>query len=266
MTIIDTHAHIYPDKIALKAAKSIGDFYEIPMSLDGTVSRLLEQGKAAGISRFLVHSVAVTWERARAINDFLAQEVAAHPAEFIGFGTLHPDHPEAEQELDRILSLGLRGVKLHPDFQHFQLDDPAALRLFEAMAERNLPLLVHTGDYRYDYSTPERMARALDHVPQLTAICAHFGGWSVWSDAWKILAGRGNVYVDSCSSLYAIEPDEAVKIIHRYGADKVFFGTDYPMWHPREELQRFMALPLTDEEREMILHKNFEKFIGEDKA
>lgn len=88
----------------------------------------------------------------------------------------------------------------------------------------------------------------------------------MWSDAWKILAGRGNVYVDSCSSLYAIEPDEAVKIIHRYGADKVFFGTDYPMWHPREELQRFMVLPLTDEEREMILHKNFEKFIGEDKA
>ena len=266
MTIIDTHAHIYPDKIALKAAQSIGDFYDIDMDLDGTVSALLKTGEEAGITRHLVHSVAVTWERAAAINDFIANSVAAHPDKFIGFGSMHPDHPEMEKELDRMLALGLRGVKLHPDFQHFQLDDPAALRLFEAMAERNLPLLVHTGDYRYDYSTPERMARALDHVPQLTAICAHFGGWSVWSDAWKILAGRGNVYVDSCSSLYAIEPDEAVKIIHRYGADKVFFGTDYPMWHPREELQRFMALPLTDEEREMILHKNFEKFIGEDKA
>ena len=263
MTIIDTHAHIYPDKIALKAAKSIGDFYEIPMSLDGTVSRLLEQGKAAGISRFLVHSVAVTWQRARAINDFLAQEVAAHPAEFIGFGTLHPDHPEAEQELDRILSLGLRGVKLHPDFQHFCLDDPNAIRLFEAMAERGLPLLVHTGDKRYPYSEPQRMARALDRVPELTAICAHLGGWSVWTDAWHELAGRENVYVDCSSSLYAMQPDDAALVVRKYGADRVFFGTDYPMWTAREELDRFMALPLTDEEREMILHLNFERFIGE---
>ena len=73
MKIIDTHAHIYPDKIAAKAAQSIGDFYEIPMRMDGTLGTLLRQGEAAGISRFLVHSVAVTWERAHAINDFLAR-------------------------------------------------------------------------------------------------------------------------------------------------------------------------------------------------
>ncbi|MBQ7305413.1 MAG: amidohydrolase family protein, partial [Clostridia bacterium] len=115
-------------------------------------------------------------------------------------------------------------------------------------------------------STPERMARALDHVPRLKAICAHLGGWSVWSDAWKMLAGRENVYVDTCSSLYALTPEEAVKIIHRYGADKVLFGTDYPMWDTAEELARFMALPLTEDEREKILHKNFERLMGEDKA
>ena len=168
-----------------------------------------------------------------------------------------------EKELDRILSLGLKGVKLHPDFQHFCLDDPNAVKLFEAMAERNLALLVHTGDKRYPYSQPERMARALDRVPRLRAICAHLGGWSVWSDAWKILAGRGNVWVDTSSSLYALSPEEAVKVIHRYGAGRVFFGTDYPMWKPEEELVRFRALPLTPEEREMILHKNFEHFLAQ---
>ena len=145
MKIIDTHAHIYPDKIAQKAAKSIGDFYHIDMDMDGTLTTLLQKGKAAGVSRFLVHSVAVTWERAGAINDFIARSVEAHPDKFIGFGSIHPDHPELDKELDRMLSLGLKGVKLHPDFQHFCLDDPAAIRLFEAMAERNLPLLVHTG-------------------------------------------------------------------------------------------------------------------------
>ena len=107
------------------------------------------------------------------------------------------------------------------------------------------------------------MARALDRVPRLRAICAHLGGWSVWSDAWKILAGRGNVWVDTSSSLYALSPEEAVKVIHRYGASRVFFGTDYPMWKPEEELARFRALPLTPEEREMILHKNFELFLAQ---
>lgn len=263
MTIIDTHAHIYPEKIAAKAAASIGEFYDIPMQMDGTVAMLLAEGEKAGISRFLVQSVAVTWERAHAINEFIAREVAAHPEQLIGFGAIHPAHPEMEKELDFLMSLGLRGVKLHPDFQHFCLDDPQAVRLFEAMAERGLPLLVHTGDMRYPYSDPERMARALDHVPSLKAICAHLGGWSVWSNAWKLLAGRGNVYVDCSSSLYAVAPDEAVKIIHRYGVDHVFFGTDYPMWTPAEEVARFMALPLTDEERGKILHENFERFIGE---
>ena len=261
--IIDTHAHIYPDKIALKAAASIGDFYKIPMNLDGTLGTLLRAGEEAGVSRFLVQSVAVTWERVHSINDFIARSVEEHPRQLIGFGAMHPDHPEMEKELDRLMGMGLKGIKLHPDFQHFCLDDSAAIRLFEAMAERNLPLLVHTGDKRYPYSAPEKMARALDRVPSLRAICAHLGGWSVWSDAWKMLAGRGNVYVDCSSSLYALEPEEAVKIIHRYKADHVFFGTDYPMWTPKEEIERVLALPLTEEEREMIFHRNFERFIGE---
>lgn len=263
MTIIDTHAHIYPDKIALRAAQSIGDFYHIPMEQDGTVGSLLAAGAEAGISRHLVHSVAVTWERVRSINDFIAASVAAQPERFVGFGTMHPEHPEMEKELDRLMGLGLRGVKLHPDFQHFRLDDPSALHLFRAMAERKLPLLVHTGDKRYDYSNPERMARALDSVPQLQAICAHLGGWSVWSSGWKLLSGRENVYVDCSSSLYALEKEEAVEIIRHYGADKVFFGTDYPMWKPSEEVTRFLALPLTETEQEMILHGNFERFMGE---
>ena len=262
MRIIDTHAHIYPDKIALKAAKSIGDFYQIPMSLDGTLSGLLSQGEAAGITRFLVHSVAVTWERAQAINDFLARSVAAHPDKLIGFGTLHPDHPELEHELDRLLSLGLRGVKLHPDFQHFCLDDEKAVQMFREIALRGMPALIHTGDHRYPYSEPARMARVLDQLPDLKVICAHLGGWSVWGDAWRVLAGRPGVWVDTSSSLYAMKPEDAAEVIRRYGAERVFFGTDYPMWQPEEEIARFMALPLTEEEQEKILHLNLEAFLS----
>ena len=108
-----------------------------------------------------------------------------------------------EKELDRIKAAGLKGVKLHPDFQHFCLDDEKAIAMFEAMAARNLPALIHTGDSRYPYSEPARMARVLEKVPKLRVICAHLGGWSVWTDAWHTLAGREGVWVDTSSSLYA---------------------------------------------------------------
>ena len=215
MTIIDTHAHIYPDAIALKAAKSTGIFYDIPMCLDGTLGQLMAHGEAAGISRFLVHSVAVTPSRVHSINDYLMRVSAEHPDRLIGFGTLHPDYEDVPGELDRIKAGGLHGVKLHPDIQTFLLDDRRAVAMFRAMAERGLPALVHTGDYRYAYSQPERMAHVLDQVPDLKVICAHLGGWSVWKEAWRVLAGRPNVWVDTSSSLYALEPEEAARIIRR---------------------------------------------------
>ena len=133
MTLIDTHAHIYPDAIAAKAARSIGTFYDMPVGMNGTVDSLLAHGTAAGISRFLVQSVAVTWERAHAINDFIARSVAEHPDRFIGFGAIHPAHPDIDAELDRIMAYGFKGIKLHPDIQQFCMDDPAAIRLLEAM-------------------------------------------------------------------------------------------------------------------------------------
>lgn len=262
MTIIDTHAHIYPDAIASRAAASIGDFYQIPMCMDGTLGGLMQSGQAAGVTRFLVHSVAVSPERVEHINDFLMRAAAEHPDKLIGFGSMHPDFADVPRELERLKAGGLRGIKLHPDFQKFMLDDERAVDMFRAMADLGLPALVHTGDSRYPYSQPERMARALDRVPDLKVICAHLGGWSVWPDAWRALAGRPNLWVDTSSSLYALAPDEAAAIIRRYGADRVFFGTDYPMWRPDEELARFAKLPLDERERELILHLNFEAFLA----
>ena len=260
MYYIDTHAHIYPDAIALRAAASIGDFYQIPMNRDGTLGDLLARGAQAGIARHLVHSVAVTPGRVRGVNDYLMRVAAEHGDRLIGFGTLHPDYPDVRGELKRMRDGGLRGVKLHPDFQHFCLDDDKAIAMFRAMADMGMPALVHTGDKRYPYSEPARMARALDAVPELRAICAHLGGWSVWEDAWKQLADKPRVWVDTSSSLYALSPEKAAEVIRRYGAERVFFGTDYPMWDPVEEVARLEALPLTDAERESVAHGSFERF------
>lgn len=257
MRPIDFHAHVYPDGIAEKAAQSISAFYDIPVRYDGKVSTLLDLGHAIG--RFVIHSVATTPSQVESINTYIARTAAAHPGQLIGFATMHPDYVDIEKEIDRAVSLGLRGVKIHPDFQRFNVDDPGAFRIFKAV-EGRLPVLVHTGDFRYGYSKAERVAAALDRFPRLTLICAHFGGWSEWDRAARILAGR-RMYVDTSSSLYAVSPERAGELVSLFGADRVLFGSDYPMWDPGEELERIGRLGLTPDEYAKVTRLNAEKLL-----
>ena len=133
--------------------------------------------------------------------------------------------------------------------------------MFE-LCEGRLPVLIHTGDKRFDFSNPNRLKPILETYDHLTIIGAHFGGWSIWEEAAEELFGYKNLMVDCSSSLYALSNETAVKLIRLYGANRVLFGTDYPMWEPGEEVRRFMALDLTEEERQLILHENAEKLFG----
>ena len=160
-----------------------------------------------------------------------------------------------------MIGLGLKGVELHPDIQGFKLDDYRMLKIYE-LCEGRLPLLVHTGDNRYDYSNPNRVIPILDIYKDLVFIGAHFGGWSIWEEATKQLSGYKNFYVDCSSSLYAISPEKARELIMAYGTDRVLFGTDYPMWNPEDEIERFLSIDLTEEQREDIFYNNAAKLFG----
>lgn len=263
MKFIDIHAHIYPEAIAAKAVAFIGVAYgRMLMHEDGTLASLLRLSEEAGIAAAVVHSAAIKPSNVAHINDFLAASTASAPDRLIGFGTLHPGCEDLDAELDRLQALGLKGVKVHPDCQSFYADSPEALTMFRLIGERGLPVLVHTGDRAKPYSDPERLARAADALPGTRFISAHLGGYTQWQRGTDILSGRGNVWADCSSSLYALEKDEAAALIRRWGADRVLFGTDYPMWTPKDEVGRFLALPLTDAERELIAHANAEKLLG----
>lgn len=253
--IIDSHCHIYPDKIAQKASASTSDFYKMPSLFDGKISTLLERGGDAGIDHFIVQSVATTPRQVSGINNFIAKAVADSDGRFTGLGTLHPDSTNIEQEVDEIISLGLKGVKLHPDIQAVAIDDPRMHKIYDACRKR-LPILMHTGDHRFDFSNPNRMLPILEKYPDLIVVGAHFGGWSVWDEATKMLSRFENFFVDCSSSLYAMTPERARELIFAYGTDRVLFGTDYPMWEIKTEIERFMAIDLTEKEREDILYNN----------
>jgi len=258
--IIDAHCHIYPDKIAQKASDSTGDFYNIPSLLDGRISTLLEYGEKSGIEHFVVQSVATTPKQVSSINNFIADSVDKSNGKFTGLGTLHPDSEDIEADVNEIISLGLKGVKLHPDIQQFKIDDYRMLKIYE-LCEGRLPILMHTGDHRFDYSNPNRMMPILDIYKDLTVIGAHFGGWSVWEEATKKLYKYENFYVDCSSSLYAMTPEKAKELIVAYGTKRVLFGTDYPMWEPKDEIAKFMQIELTDKQREDILYNNTAKMF-----
>ena len=262
MHIVDCHCHIYPDKIAAKAVAGIGSFYDLPMRCSGTFDDALAHYAGTGVDRAIIFSVATSVPQVHTINRFIADCVNNSNGLFIGLGTLHPDSPTMSEDIDEIVSLGLRGIKLHHDVQRFKLDDYRCLKIYEQAEERGLPMLLHTGDYRYDYSNTNRLKPILETYDRLTVIGAHFGGWSRWQDAARELAPYPNFYADCCSSLYAMSPETARDIVRTYGADRVLFGTDYPMWAPSEELERFSRIGLTEEERELVLWKNANKLFG----
>ncbi len=265
MKIADAHTHIFPSKISLKASKSIGDFYDTEMAYPADVEILLENEKQIGAKYALVCSSAVTPSQVTSINDFISASCKAvnqrdEGIKFVGFAAMHADFENMHEELDRAKELGLVGVKFHNDFQKVDIDDPRALPIYREMAKRNMTVLFHAGDNRYDYSAPERIANVIREVPELRVILSHFGGYRRWSEL-SCMPSEGNYCFDTSSSLMFISTDEAMRILERFGAERFMFGTDFPMWDAKDELARFMKLPLTDREREDILYNNFAKLF-----
>lgn len=261
-SITDSHCHIYPDKIARAAVNGTDAFYGLHSVYDGTVGDMLEKGREHGIDRFVVQSVATTPHQVSRINRFIAETVSANCDILTGVGTLHPESENIESDVRELISLGLHGVKLHPDIQQFKIDDYRCLRIYELCEENSLPILIHTGDYRYDFSNPNRLLPVLKIYSHLTVIGAHFGGWSLWEEAADKLAGIPNLYVDTSSSFYALTKEKAVMLIRKYGADRVLFGTDYPMWDGKKEIDFFFSLDLSDSERRAILSENAKNVYG----
>lgn len=261
MRVFDVHVHIYPDRIAQKASRSIGDFYDgLPIHGDGTLADCIRRMDEGGVERFAAHSVALTPHNVASINAFVLEARERYPRRIVPFAAIHPDVADVQALVDELVAQGFRGAKVHPDIQRFALDSERAENMMEALQGR-LPLLIHAGDWRYDFDGPRRILRLHERFPRLQLICAHFGGWSEWHEAMELLPGHG-LMIDTSSTLYALPARDAVEAIRRFGAENVLYGTDYPMWTPGDELKRFMRIELTDAEREAILWDNAVRLFG----
>ena len=255
--IIDFYCHVFPDNLAQKASDNLARYYGVPMPFAGTLKELAQDVRGAGIEKCVIHSTATKASQVESINNFIA---ALNGGAFLGFGTLHPAFDGVLEEAKRMRKLGLRGIKLHPDFQGFYLDSDKALRLFEAAERCQMPVLVHLGDEKETFSSPRRMARVLSRFPALTAVGAHMGGYQRWDEAREYLYGTG-IYFDTSSTMRVIGARKTAELIRLHGADKVVFGTDFPMESHRACLAQFAKLGLSDEERDKILFQNAAKIL-----
>ncbi len=259
-SIYDAHTHIFPDKIAEKASKSIGDFYYgYKMHSSADKQSLVFDEHDAKITHYLICSSAVVPHQTQTINNFIS-DVCHESNEFFGLGTIHPDYENIEEEIARIKSLGLHGIKLHPDFQHFEIDSEKAMKVYKECIANDLTVLFHMGDDRYDFSSPVRLMKVIEKLPELRVHAAHFGGYSDWDRAYQYLCVHENLYFDTSSSLFFLDKERVYKFFEKFGTDKYMFGSDFPMWSPKEELNRLFSLGLSENELDDILCNNFKRF------
>lgn len=259
MKIIDAHTHIFPTAIATKATKSIGDFYDLEMHCEASVEDLVKWEEEINAENYLVCSSATGAHQVESINTFMIEECKKN-SKLIGLGTLHRDYENYEEEIDRIIEGGLHGVKLHHDFQQIDIDDVKMIPIYKAIAKRGIPILFHMGDDRYDHTTPARLVNVFKQVPDIIGIAAHFGGYLRWEESLQMPKFE-NMYFDTSSTLPFIDKTQALCLMERFGHKQFMFGTDFPMWKPKEELKRFLGLNLDENTREDVLYNNFRKLF-----
>ncbi len=259
MKVADIHAHVFPDSLAQHVADNFEIYYETQMSHVPYLHTYLEEIEKADFCAGVICSSATKPEQAASINNYIAGCAAASP-NLIGLGSLYPAMEGWEEELERIPALGLRGLKIHPDFQQFNIDEPKAIPMYRAIARMGLPVLFHVGDPVKDYSSPARLVNLMRQVPDLIVIAAHFGGWRAWQLP-RITQFPENIYFDTSSTLMFLGKEQGQDLMERLGPERFLFGSDFPYWTPQKELERFMELDLDAHTREKILYGNFESLF-----
>ena len=179
--VIDTHCHVYPEKIARRAADNISDFYDGRPHVAGDTATLLSVMEKNGTDYAIINSAAMSPGQVEPVNSFLLETAAAHPDKLAAVGTVHPEcsPTRMEQVFHWLLDNGFHGIKIHSDMLRIAIDDPRMYGVYNHCRESGLPVLLHTGDYRFDFSNPAQLVNVLEKFPDLQVIGTHMGGWSV---------------------------------------------------------------------------------------
>ena len=227
-TIIDFHTHIFPDKIAASVIQKLESYTPRAVAhTDGTLSGLLASMEDANVDCSVIMPVLTAPHQFDGVNRFAAEH---NLGKIIYFGGIHPDCEDLEAKVDFIADLGLKGIKLHPDYQSTFVDDERYITIVRRALERGLLVTFHAGiDIGMPdpvYCTPERSAKLLDAVADLNQgepkiIFAHLGGCDMPDEVLTHLCGKNCLFDTAFNLIY--ETDEHImSIIRAHGAEKCY--------------------------------------------
>ncbi len=259
--IIDFHTHAFPEKIAARAMEklSYASGGLIPQT-NGTVEGLKAIMKKDGIDKSVTLAIATNEKQQRSVNDFIISQSCE---EIIPFGSVFPDASDALEELERISSLGVKGIKLHPEYQQFFVDDEKMKPIYKKASELGLIIIFHAGeDFGYPapyHATPERLRNAAKWIDS-PMVCAHWGASCMGEDVLKYLCDIP-VYFDTAFGYGTMPKERAQRILEKKGVDYILFGSDCP-WHaPSWDVRMIESLDITESDKEKIYHLNAKKLL-----
>lgn len=262
---IDFHTHLFPDKLSGKALAKLAAVSGLAPQTDGTLAGTLKKLDEWGIDRALTLHIATAPGQEKNVNRFAASVSQETGGRLLAFGSVHPESPDALELLGSFKELGLKGVKLHPDYQGFEADERRLYPLYERISGLKLPCCFHMG---YDplspthfHATPAMLARVHRDFPKLTLILAHMGGMNLWEEVEEHLIGK-DLYLDTAMAAGSLSPRLAERMISRHGAEWVLFGSDCP-WQDSETAARLIeSLAISEDKKEQIFSGNAIRLLG----
>ena len=259
--IIDFHTHAFPDQLAKTAVPHLATEGGVEPFLDGRVDSLLSSMDAAGIEKSVVCSIAT---RPSQFGAILTWSEAIRSRRIIPFPSVHPADPAREEQVRRIKDQGFMGIKMHPYYQDFFLDEARLLPVYEACSALGLILVMHTG---YDIAfpdtrraVPQQIAAVMSRFPELKLVATHLGAWRLWDEVEEHLVGEP-VFMDLSFSLDYLDQEQARRLILKHPPHCVLFGSDSPWDGQRRCVEKLRGLALPTDLEERILGGNAQALL-----
>ncbi|MFH1662805.1 MAG: amidohydrolase family protein [Chloroflexota bacterium] len=277
--IIDFHTHIFPPQIKNNRSRYIDSdpcfamLYSNPKSKLVTADELISSMDRAGVDISVILNIGwTTHELCLETNDYILESISRYPERLVGFCSVQLQSPEAAlKEVERCASGGIKGVgELRPDMQLLDISDNQLINPFvDIMKKHNLILLTHTSEpvgHIYPGKgvvTPEVLYPFITDNPELTIVCSHWGGGlPFYALMPEVKREISNVYFDTAASPLLYSPRIYEQAVQLVDADKILFGSDYPLLTQERCLKEIEACDLPEDTKNMILAGNARRLLG----
>jgi len=255
--ILDFHTHCFSDAVVERAMAALAGTSQYPPHFDGSLGGLLASMERAGICHAVALNIATNPRQNVAVNDW-AIKLAKVP-QLTAFGSIHPNFEDYKSEIARIVAAGVRGVKFHPDYMGYVVDDRAAYPVYEECAAAGLIMLFHCGQdlvpRNPPNNPPDKFANLVRDLKGAKIVGAHMGGQLMWDEVFEHLLGK-DVYFDTSFGFKFMTPDQIKRVLDTHDSSKILFGTDTP-WQDQKVEVAEMEVFVTDKAlRRKILWDN----------